>query len=350
MKANWKTIKNKQDTFNISIKQITNGQNYKSFIWWRKKTLATSFVILAIAIAISSFWLSYYKQIYYADIQLSWLLDIKQDSANEISEEEILAEEIDKISEEEVLAEEEIDEISEEEILAEEIDKISEEEVLAEEEIDEISEEEILAEEIIDDTAFEVILNENELAQEENEEVIEANQDIENIDTQSLENQILEEEEIINFFEEEDQWENVIDSLFWDWNQETTQEESIIQTTIDSLKETLLWWQSAFRINTHIVDPYTISNIEKINNDKYWSLDNNNTDQEFQLMHWSDYIESEKIETITEEVYNHTDQIIHNSAPAKENLSFTWPSFIIFLNSVFAILLSIIFFRLKKVS
>ena len=163
-------------------------------------------------------------------------------------------------------------------------------------------------------------------------------------------NQILEEEEIINFFEEEDQWENVIDSLFWDWNQETTQEESIIQTTIDSLKETLLWWQSAFRINTHIVDPYTISNIEKINNDKYWSLDNNNTDQEFQLMHWSDYIESEKIETITEEVYNHTDQIIHNSAPAKENLSFTWPSFIIFLNSVFAILLSIIFFRLKKVS
>ena len=296
MKANWKTIKNKQDTFNISIKQITNGQNYKSFIWWRKKTLATSFVILAIAIAISSFWLSYYKQIYYADIQLSWLLDIKQDSANEISEEEILAEEI------------------------------------------------------IDDTAFEVILNENELAQEENEEVIEANQDIENIDTQSLENQILEEEEIINFFEEEDQWENVIDSLFWDWNQETTQEESIIQTTIDSLKETLLWWQSAFRINTHIVDPYTISNIEKINNDKYWSLDNNNTDQEFQLMHWSDYIESEKIETITEEVYNHTDQIIHNSAPAKENLSFTWPSFIIFLNSVFAILLSIIFFRLKKVS
>ena len=323
MKANWKTIKNKQDTFNISIKQITNGQNYKSFIWWRKKTLATSFVILAIAIAISSFWLSYYKQIYYADIQLSWLLDIKQDSANEISEEEILAEEI---------------------------DKISEEEVLAEEEIDEISEEEILAEQIIDDTAFEVILNENELAQEENEEVIEANQDIENIDTQSLENQILEEEEIINFFEEEDQWENVIDSLFWDWNQETTQEESIIQTTIDSLKETLLWWQSAFRINTHIVDPYTISNIEKINNDKYWSLDNNNTDQEFQLMHWSDYIESEKIETITEEVYNHTDQIIHNSAPAKENLSFTWPSFIIFLNSVFAILLSIIFFRLKKVS
>ena len=343
MKANWKTIKNRQNTFNESIKLITDGGNYKSFIEWRRVSFTISLILLAIWISMASFWFTYFTNNISADVQLSWLLNDTQDvTKNSI------------IWEEEVLWDEQIsleEEISWEEEIAWEEQAAWEDEAAWDEEM-------ILNE--IDDSAFEVILDETE------EESIETNLDQENandinnqedINSQNFEEE-LTQDEVGNFFDQqvtwetqqEDRWENLSDNQFWNWTEQEDQIQDIVEIPWENLWEDYLG-ESNFRMNSHTIDSYIINNIEEINKEKYWSLNEDEQILETEIMHWSnedEIVEIEKFWNIKTSEKNDVKELIHKSAPIKKNLSFTGPGLLLWYNITFAFLPSFLFYRFRK--